>query len=218
MGQLRIFLADDHTMVRTGLRALINAEPDMHVVGEASDGGEALAGVIEAQPDLVVMDIVMPRLGGLEAIPHLLARTSRSRVLVLSVHEEASYPRQAIEAGASGYILKRSAAAVLIEAIHAIMAHHLYLDPALGKTAISDLVRHHSSITPPLTPLLSEREAVVLRLIAQGYSNKEIAFQLDLSVKTVETYKARALEKLGIGSRVEIVRYALDHGWLNEQQ
>jgi DNA-binding NarL/FixJ family response regulator len=218
MGQLRIFLADDHTMVRTGLRALINAEPDMHVVGEASDGGEALAGVIEAQPDLVVIDIVMPRLGGLEAIPHLLARTSRSRVLVLSVHEEASYPRQAIEAGASGYVLKRSAATVLIEAIHAIMAHHLYLDPALGKTVITELMRHHSSLTLPLPPLLSEREAVVLRLIAQGYSNKEIAFQLDLSVKTVETYKARALEKLGIGSRVEIVRYALDHGWLNEQQ
>ena len=218
MGQLRIFLADDHTMVRTGLRALINSEPDMHVVGEASDGGEALTGVIEAQPDLVVMDIVMPRLGGLEAIPHLLARTSRSRVLVLSVHEEAGYPRQAIEAGASGYVLKRSAAAVLIEAIHAIMTHQLYLDPALGKTVISELMRHHSSLTPPLPPLLSEREAVVLRLIAQGYSNKEIAFQLDLSVKTVETYKARALEKLGIGSRVEIVRYALDHGWLNEQQ
>jgi len=218
MGQLRIFLADDHTMVRMGLRALINAEPDMHVVGEASDGGEALAGVIEAQPDLVVIDIVMPRLGGLEAIPHLLARTSRSRVLVLSVHEEASYPRQAIEAGASGYVLKRSAATVLIEAIHAIMAHHLYLDPALGKTVITELMRHHSSLTLPLPPLLSEREAVVLRLIAQGYSNKEIAFQLDLSVKTVETYKARALEKLGIGSRVEIVRYALDHGWLNEPQ
>ncbi len=218
MGQLQIFLADDHTMVRTGLRALINSEPDMHVVGEASDGGEALAGVIEAQPDLVVMDIVMPRLGGLEAIPHLLARTSRSRVLVLSVHEEASYPRQAIEAGASGYVLKRSAAAVLIEAIHAIMTHQLYLDPALGKTVITELMRHHGSLTPSLPPLLSEREAVVLRLIAQGYSNKEIAFQLDLSVKTVETYKARALEKLGIGSRVEIVRYALDHGWLNEQQ
>lgn len=215
MTQLRIFLADDHIMVRAGLRALIEAEPDMQVVGEAGDGIEALERIAVCQPDAAVIDLVMPRLGGLDVIPQILANAPQSRVLVLSVHEDAIYLRQAFDAGAVGYVLKRSAAETLIDALRTILAGGVYLDPALG----GQLMHNLASPTPrPIghAPALSERETVVLRLIAQGYSNKEIAYQLDLSVKTVETYKARAMEKLGLGSRVEIVRFALERGWLNE--
>jgi DNA-binding NarL/FixJ family response regulator len=215
MTQLRIFLADDHIMVRAGLRALIEAEPDMQVVGEAGDGIEALERIAACQPDAAVIDLVMPRLGGLDVIPRILADAPQSRVLVLSVHEDAIYLRQAFDAGAVGYVLKRSAAETLIDALRTILAGGVYLDPALG----GQLMHNLTSPTPrPIdhAPALSERETVVLRLIAQGYSNKEIAYQLDLSVKTVETYKARAMEKLGLGSRVEIVRFAIERGWLNE--
>jgi two-component system, NarL family, response regulator NreC len=216
MSQLSIFLADDHTMVRAGLQALIDAEPNMRVVGEAGDGLEALERIAACQPDVAVVDLVMPRLGGLAVIERLTTRAPRSRVLVLSVHEDMSHLRQALDAGAAGYVLKRSAAETLIGALNVIVSGGIYIDPAFGTVPTHQLIGHHSNNNDSQTTPLSEREAVVLRLIAQGYSNKEIAFQLDLSVKTIETYKARALEKLGLNSRVEIVRYALERGWLNE--
>lgn len=216
MSQLNIFLADDHTMVRAGLRALIDAEANMHVVGEAGDGLEALERIATCQPDVAVVDLVMPRLGGLAVIERLTMRAPRSRVLVLSVHEDMSHLRQALDAGAAGYVLKRSAAETLIGALNVIVSGGIYIDPAFGTVPAHQLIGQHPGHGDSPTTTLSEREAVVLRLIAQGYSNKEIAFQLDLSVKTIETYKARALEKLGLNSRVEIVRYALERGWLNE--
>jgi two-component system, NarL family, response regulator NreC len=215
MESIRIVLADDHSIVRAGIRTLINAQPDMKVVGEAGDGAAALAQVETARPDLVVMDLSMPKLNGLEATEQLRGRIPTARVLMLSVHEDATYLRRALEVGAASYILKRSAAETLISALRAVASGKVYLDPTLGATLVERLVcgsgrAKREAIT------LSEREGGVLRLIAQGYSNKEIAARLTLSVKTVETYKARAMEKLSLGSRVEIMRYAHDQGWLNE--
>lgn len=215
MELIRIVLADDHSVVRAGLRALIDAQADMEVVGEAGDGVTALAQVEAVQPDLVVMDLSMPGLSGLEATEQLQARASGARVLVLSVHEDPTYLRRALEAGAAGYVLKRGATATLISALRAIAAGDIYLDPALGATLAERIVGANGGARGE-APALSEREGGVLRLIAKGYSNKEIAARLDLSVKTVETYKARAMEKLSLGSRVDIVRYAHDQGWLGQ--
>jgi len=214
MALIRIVLADDHSVVRAGLRALIDAQPDMEVVGEAGDGAVVLTQVEAAQPDLVVMDLSMPKLNGLEATEQLQERAPAVRVLVLSVHEDATYLHRALEAGAAGYVLKRGAAETLISAIRAVGRGEVYLDPALGATLAERIVDGNGRAAGEVTAL-SEREGGVLRLIAQGYSNKEIAARLDLSVKTVETYKARAMEKLSLGSRVDIVRYANGQGWLS---
>lgn len=213
MALIRILLADDHSVVRAGLRALIDAEPDMAVIGEADDGAAALAMAQASRPDLVVMDLSMPQLNGLEATRQLRERVPTARVLMLSVHEEASYLHYALEAGAAGYVLKRAAAEALIGAIRAVGSGGAYLDPGLG-AALARRVASHNGRAPGEAASLSQREGGVLRMIAQGYSNKEIAAHLDLSVKTIETYKARAMEKLGFGSRVDIVRYASEHGWL----
>lgn len=213
MSKLRIVLADDHVVVRAGLRALIDNQPDMVVVGESSDGLEVLGKVDETRPDVVVMDLSMPRLSGVEASRQLHARHPQIQILMLTVHEDATYLRRVLEAGATGYVLKRSAAESLITAIRQVAAGQVYLDPTLGATLVHTMVGSEArALSEPLA--LSERETLVMRLIAHGYSNKEIARQLHLSVKTVETYKARALEKLGINSRVEIVRYAATRGWL----
>jgi two-component system response regulator NreC len=215
MERLRIVLADDHLVVRSGLKALIDAQPDLEVVGEAGDGAEVLAQVSAARPDIVVMDLSMPRLNGLEATQRVLDQAPEARVLVLSVHEDVAYLRRALEVGASGYVLKRAAAESLITAIREVGAGRVYLDPALGATLAQSIVggsRHE----PGAAVALSEREGSVLQLIARGYSNKEIAAQIDVSVKTIETYKARAMEKLGLQSRVDIVRYAAEQGWLRQ--
>lgn len=214
MTKLRIFLADDHVVVRAGLKALIDRQPDMVVVGEASDGTEVLTQVELTWPDIVVMDFSMPRLGGADATRQLHARHPEVQILMLTVHEDAIYLRRVLEAGATGYVLKRAAAESLITAIRQVAIGQVYLDPALGPTLVHTMVGGETRSLHEATGL-SERETLVLRLIAHGYSNKEIAGQLHLSVKTVETYKARALEKLGISSRVEIVRYASTRGWLS---
>jgi DNA-binding NarL/FixJ family response regulator len=217
MDVIRIVLADDHNVVRAGLKALIDSQPTMEVVGEAGDGVEVLAQADAVRPDLVVMDLSMPRLNGLEATQQLRARFPELHVLVLSVHEDATYLRRALEAGATGYVLKRAAADSLIGAIREVSEGRVYLDPALAAT-LAQSVLGVGRAGAAATIALSEREAAVLRLIAQGYSNKEIAAQLDLSVKTVETYKARAMEKLALANRVDIVRYAADQGWLGKAE
>lgn len=213
-GMIRVLLADDHNVVRSGLKALIEAQPDMVVVAEASDGAEALARAEEMCPDIAVMDLSMPRLNGLEAAQQLRERLPAARVVVLSVHEDATYLRQALEAGASGYVLKRAAAETLIGAIREVGGGGIYLDPALGAALAESVVAGRKTAGDLVA--LSERETEVLRRIARGYSNKEIAASLDLSVKTVETYKARAMEKLNLSSRVDIVRYATERGWLGK--
>ncbi len=212
--KLRILLADDHAVVREGIKTLINAQADMQVIEEASDGRDALQKASSCTPDVIVMDVSMPNLSGSQATAQLKQSCPHVKVLALSMHEDKSYLRELLESGASGYVLKRSAAEDLIRAIRIVAAGGVYLDPALAGKIVGGFVRNQSLKGEIEGSDLSEREAEVVRLIAQGYSNKEIAAQLALSVKTVETYKARSMEKLGLVSRVDIVRYALQRGWL----
>jgi DNA-binding NarL/FixJ family response regulator len=216
MAKLRIFLADDHVVVRQGLKALIDAQPDMEVVGEADDGRAALQGVRDLGPDIVVMDVSMPRMSGTRAAELLKQERPDVKVLALTAHEDKSYIRQLLGVGVSGYVLKRVAAEELIHAIRTAAKGGVYLDPSLAGRILSGLVQRPAARAGQVEGTLSEREAEVLRLIARGHSNKEIAAQLDVSVKTVETYKARSMEKLGLRSRAGIVSYAVQQGWLSD--
>ena len=213
MTKLRVFLADDHAVVREGLKALVNAQPDMEVVGEAGDGRAAVRQVQELLPDVVVMDVSMPEMSGAQATERLKQACPLVKVLALTVHEDKGYLRQLLEAGAAGYVPKRAAAEELIRAIRTVAAGGVYLDPVLAAKVVGGFVRNPAKGTPAGEDL-SERETEVVRLLAQGHSNKEIAARLGLSVKTVETYKARSMDKLGFRSRTELVRYAVQRGWL----
>ena len=215
MPKLRIFLADDHAVVREGLKALINGHAGMEVVGEAGDGRTACAKAEEIRPDVVVMDVSMPELNGLEATRELRSRCPDVKVLALTVHEERSYLRDLIEAGASGYVLKRSAAEDLVHAVQVVARGDMYLDPSVTAVVLGRLARTRPK-DDGVGIELSDRETEVLQLIAQGHSNKDIATRLKLSVKTVETYKARSMEKLGLTGRADIVRFALQKGWLQD--
>ncbi|HEY0098350.1 MAG TPA: response regulator transcription factor [Pyrinomonadaceae bacterium] len=216
MSKLRIFLADDHAIIREGLKSLIEAQPDMIVVGETDNGRTAWREVKALQPDVVVMDISMPELNGAKATELLKRDCPQTKVLVLTVHNDQGYLHQLLKAGASGYVLKRAAPHELIRAIRAVAGGETYLDPTIVSDVVGSYVRKQSTREGQPQGELSEREAEVLRLIALGYSNKEIATRLDISVRTVETYKARLMEKLNFHSRAEIVRYALLQGWLDE--
>jgi DNA-binding NarL/FixJ family response regulator len=216
MPKLRIFLGDDHAVVREGLKALVNAQPDMEVIGEAGDGRTALQQAKELQPDIVILDVSMPELNGSQVTQQLKQACPHVKALALTVHEDKSYLRQLLAAGASGYVLKRAAAQELIHALRTVAAGGVYLDPALAGKVVGGFVRRPALKDVPQGSDLSERETEVVRLIAQGYSNKEIATRLDLSVKTVETYKARSMEKLGLHSRADLVRLALLRGWLQD--
>jgi DNA-binding NarL/FixJ family response regulator len=215
MAEVRVFLADDHAIVRGGLKALIEAQPGMVVVGEAADGLDACAQVAALQPDVVVMDVSMPGLTGSLATERLRRECPAVKILALTVHEDKGYIRQLLTAGASGYALKRAAPEELIRAIQVVAAGGMYLDPTVAVKVVGGFVKP----TPKgaaKTGELSEREAEVAKLTAAGHGNKEIAARLDLSVKTVETYRARSLEKLGLKSRAELVRYAFQKGWLQD--
>jgi two-component system, NarL family, response regulator NreC len=216
MTLLRIVLVDDHMVVREGLKTLINAQPDMAVIGEASDGADVADLVHDCTPDVVIMDITMPTTNGIEATTQIKRLCPNVHVLVLSVHDDTSYLRQLLAAGASGYILKHTAADALIQAIHVVASGGVYLEPGLADHVVARYVRRPTLTTELLGTALSERETEVVQRVARGYSNKDIAAQLNLSVKTVETYRSRAMEKLGLESRSALVRYALDRGWLRE--
>lgn len=213
MNKIRVLLADDHAIVREGLKSLVNSQPDMEVIGEAPDGLAAVGMTSELDPDVAVVDVSMPGLNGAQVTTKLREACPDRKVLVLTVHEDKGYLRLLLEAGASGYVLKRAAASELVQAIRAVAGGGTYLDPALASSVVDDFVRPGAEREVPAVEL-SEREGEVVRLIALGYSNKEIAAQLKLSVKTVETYKTRSMEKLHIRSRVDIVRYAAKRGWL----
>jgi two-component system response regulator NreC len=214
--KLRILLADDHAVIRQGLKLLVDAQPDMEVIGEAGDGQEAWQRAKEHQPDVVVMDISMPVCNGAEATARLAAECPGVRVLALTFYEDEEYLRQLLQAGASGYLLKRAAAEELTLAIRTVAAGGVYLDPSLAGKVVGGYIGKPAPDGEARRSDLSEREGEVLRLIAWGYSNKEIAAQLHISVKTVETYKTRLMEKLEFHSRVDLVRYALKQGWLRE--
>ena len=213
---LRVVLADDHAVVREGLKALINGQLDMSVVGEAADGEAACRATQALSPDVIVIDLSMPVLGGAEATARIRRECPGVKVLALTVHEERVYLTQLLRAGASGYVLKRAAASELVRAVRTVASGGLYIDPAMAGSLVEGYLDGQDVATQPALGPLSDRERDVLMRIARGFSNKEIAAALGLSVKTVETYKARMAEKLGLRSRVEIVRYAAQQGWLGD--
>jgi DNA-binding NarL/FixJ family response regulator len=214
MKKLRILLADDHKMVREGLRLLIESQPDMRVVGEAANGREVMQKAHEFKPDVVVMDLSMPELNGLQATERLKAELPEIRVVAMTANEDESYLRQLCKVGAVGYVLKRSAGDELVKAIGLVAKGGVYFEPTLASKALAKQMTGGKSEVRAVE--LSEREKEVLVMLAWGYSNKEIAGHLTLSIKTVETYKVRIGEKLGLRSRTEMVQYALRQGWLNE--
>jgi DNA-binding NarL/FixJ family response regulator len=216
MTELRVFLADDHAVVREGLKALINAQPGMEVVGEAGDGLDACECVPKLRPDVVIMDVSIPGLTGAQATERLRRECPAVKVLALTVHEDKGYIRQLLAAGAAGYVLKRAAAEELIHAIQVVAAGGVYLDPTMAGKVVGGFVRRAAEASTANGAALSEREVEVAQLTAAGHSNKEIAARLELSVKTVETYRARGMEKLGLKSRAELVRYAVQQGWLQD--
>ena len=218
MTKLRILLAEDHETVREGLRLIVNAQSDMEVVGEAGDGRTAVARAVELLPDIFLMDVSMPQLNGLKATEKLKALCPQVKVLTLTRHTDYGYLQQLLRAGASGYVLKQSSAAELLQAIRAVAAGGKYLDPSVAGKVIGDYAGTRSASQREALGgrELSEREAEVLRLIAWGHSNKEIAARLSLSVKTVEAHKANAMRRLGMTSRIDIVRFALLQGWLQD--
>jgi two-component system, NarL family, response regulator NreC len=218
MKKLRILLADDHKMVRDGLKMLIDANPDMRVVGEAANGREALHKARELKPDVVVMDLSMPELNGLQATRMLKAERPDLKIVVLTAHEDESYLSQLCKAGAAGYVMKLSAGEELVQAITDVAKGGVHYEAALAGKALARQMSATSPTGELRSPDLSDREKEVLSRLAWGYSNKEIAGELGLSVKTVETYKTRVGEKLGLHSRTQMVQYALRQGWLNDSR
>jgi DNA-binding NarL/FixJ family response regulator len=211
----RITLCDDHPVVLAGLRHLIAMESGFELVGEAINGLDALRMIREVRPDVAVLDISMPQMNGIVAVRRLAVACPEVRLMILTLHEDRAYLKQAIAAGARGYALKRSAAEQLVHAIRAVMVGGLYVDPALADRMFdSHPKRNASTPTPFATPEITEREAEVLKLAALGFTNKEAARKLDIGVKSIETYRARGLEKLSLGSRTQLVRYAAAQGWL----
>jgi DNA-binding NarL/FixJ family response regulator len=214
--KIRIVLADDHPIVLDGLRNLIRAEPDLQLVGEAASGLSALKIIREQRPDVAVLDISMPELNGILLSRRLAGEMPGLRLLVLTLHEDRAYLNQALEAGVRGYVLKRSAVENLVQAIRAVMVGGLYIDPAIvGRVFESKQVNKRLAARKGVAPALTDREADVLKMAALGFTNKEIASRLDVGVKSIETYKARGLEKLGLKTRAELVRYASGQGWLD---
>lgn len=208
---VRVFIADDHGVVREALKRLIESTPDFQVVGEASGGLEVAEKVASTKPDVVVMDLSMPGLDGVQCTASLIKANPTMRVIALTAHEEAGYIKDCLAAGAKGYVLKRSLAEELQLALTVVSRGGTYLDP-LVSAKLQDLLSE--SPAESNANKLSEREIQVVKLIARGLSAKETSRQLKISVKTVETYKLRAMEKLGLNSRAELVKYAMEHGWL----
>ena len=210
--KLRLLLVDDHAVVREGLRSLLGTDARFEIVGEAADGLTAISAVERLHPDVVVMDVSLPGMNGAQVTRRLKETQPDVRTLALTVHEEGGYLRSLMDAGASGYVLKRSAASELLRAIEVVGEGGTYLDSSIAGQLVSKLGQRRTALAP--SSALSEREREVVRYVAHGYSNKEIAAKLDVSVKTVETYRYRATEKLGLHSRADLVRYAIDQGWL----
>lgn len=214
--KLRVLIAEDHQTVREGVKLLIDSQADMEVVGEADDGEMAVNEAVRLTPDLLLMDISMPKLNGLKATKRLRSINPNLKILILTRHTDDGYLQQLIGAGANGYVLKQSAPTELINAIRTIAAGNAYLDPSLTRKVMGGYANRATSLRGETKGELSDREAEVLRLISFGYSNKEIGAKLDLSVKTIEAHKANAMRKLGITSRIDIVKYAILQNWLQD--
>ena len=217
MNEIRVLIAEDHKTVRKGLKMIIEAEPDMTVVGEAGDGIEAVRLARKLKPNVVVMDISMPEANGIKATADVKKVAPEIRILTLTRHTDKAYLRELMEAGVDGYVLKQSESDELLRAIRTVAGGGNYLDPAVSDKVFDIVSAKQSKQRGEIRgAILSDREAEVLRLIARGYSNKEIAAQLETSVKTIESQKAVAMQKLNIRGRNEIVGYAILQGWLRE--
>lgn len=213
MTPIRIALVDDHPVVLAGIRALLQDIPEVQLVGEANTGAMGLKAICECAPDIAVIDLSLPDFSGMELARRLSKRCPEVKIIALTVHEDRAYVHPVLEAGARGYLLKRSAGDELLRAIRAVNEGAIYLDPAIAEKA-STSAPELASESSGDGGELSRREEDVLRLVAQGFSNKQIAGQLEVGVKSVETYKARASEKKGLHSRADIVRYGIKLGWL----
>jgi len=211
---LRILVADDHAIVRQGLKLLIDNQPDMEVIAEAADGKAALALAVAVKPDIVVMDISMPGMNGLIATRSLKQQQPDVMIVALTRHEDDTYLEELLRAGASAYVLKQSAPADFLKAIRAVAAGGIYLDPAMTSRVADGLLTGRVQVDSETSTKLTERESEVLRLVAMGHSNVEIAVRLGISVKTVEVHKANAMRKLGLTGRVDVIRYGVLQGWL----
>ncbi|HXF69381.1 MAG TPA: response regulator transcription factor [Thermoflexus sp.] len=215
---IRVLIADDHAVFRAGLRMLLGAQPDIEVVGEAGDGWQTLKQAERIRPDVILLDLTMPGMPGLQTLALLRRQVPDAKILILTMHEDEAYLRQALAEGAAGYIIKRATDEELVTAIRAVARGEIYIHPAMTRALLEDL------IPAPKLPeahepweSLSEREQQVLRLVAVGHTNQEIADRLGLSVKTVETYRARGMEKLGLRTRAQLVRYMIQKGLLKEE-
>jgi DNA-binding NarL/FixJ family response regulator len=210
----RITLCDDHPIVLAGLRNLIAAESDFQIVGEATDGVAALSLIRDVQPDVAILDISMPELNGIAAARKLAEECPAVKILILTFHEDRAHLKQALDAGVAGYALKRSAAEHLVHAIRAVLAGGLYVDPAIAGRMF-ETNSGQRALPTDVMPQLTEREIEALKLTSLGYTNKEAARQLGIGEKSVETYKSRGMEKLGLKTRAELVRYAATQGWFD---
>ncbi len=212
MDKITVFLVDDHLLVRKGLRQLLLTFENVKVVGEADDGLAALEAIREKKPDIVILDIQMPRLGGVEVV-HLIKKESpATRVIMLSMYSKDEYIRETLKNGASGYLLKQSAPDELRSAITHVMEDKIFLSPYIARSVVDDWLRDGKVITGSKKPALTPREIEVLKLLAEGFSNKEIAKQLFISVKTVETHRHNIMEKLDLDNFADLIKYAIKNG------
>lgn len=213
---LQVLLVEDHEIVRQGVKLLVDSQDDMQVVGEAANGEIAIKKAAELEPDIIVMDVSMPELNGLKATKRIKRLFPKIKILTLTRHTDDGYIQQLIQAGANGYVLKQSAPNELISAIRVVADGKSYLDPALTEKIMGGYLSQSTARKNAAKVQMTDRETEVVRMIAWGYSNKEIAEQILLSVKTVEAHKANAMRKLGMTSRIDIVRYAILQGWMED--
>ena len=214
---VRVLLADDHAVLRSGLRLLLTNQNEYEVVGEASSGTETLDLAEKLQPDLILLDLSMPVLGGLDALPMLHKLVPSARILILTMHDDPQYLRQALKHGASGYVLKKAADAELLSAMRSVLRGEVYVHPSMTRILLEDMLPESQSADKNNAWVsLSEREQEVLKMVALGHTSAEIATQLGLSAKTVETYRARGMEKLGLRTRAALVKFALQEGLIKK--
>ena len=217
--KIRVMIVDDHAILRAGLRMLVNAQADMEVVSEAPDGEKAVQQVKETKPDVTLLDLTMPRVGGMKALQGIAQNCRETRVLVLTMHDDPAYLRSALAAGASGYLLKRAVDSELIAAIRAVHRGGVFVDPRLASILVQDVLAKKGTKAAPTQPIsiLSDRELQVLGLVARGYTSAQIAKQISVGVKTVETYRSRFTEKLGLRTRSDVIRFAVQMGLLTPE-